>query len=102
MTCEISGCKFNEAYAVLDDQKIYRITFSYSLAKLIAKNTGKQIKRIKLVIGSQIIDLDKANSKLIAICKLKSGWPLRVTMFKEAAKMWQSSSTTLNECYVIL
>ena len=26
---------------------------------------------------------------LYAICKSKTGWPLRVTLFYEAAQMWQ-------------
>ena len=41
------------------------------------------------------------NTKLFAICKL-NGWPLRVTLFKEAAELWESETTIIKDCRITI
>ena len=93
--CELSGCKFDIAYAVLDEKKIYRITFSKSLAEYIAKLTDKKVSKIKIFLGKEIRNIDESNEKLFAIVKAKNNWPLRITFFKEAAKLWKADTTKI-------
>lgn len=101
--CSVSGCRFDRAYAVVDETKIWRITFSKSLADKIAKQTGKQSVPVQLIIGDKIDDIDQSDCKLFAICKSKSKWPLRVTGFKDLAKMWElPGNRDIYQCYVKL
>jgi hypothetical protein len=76
---------------------VYRITFSKSLADLIAKETGYEVKRVKLFLGDITED-----TKLFAICKKESGWPLRVTFFKECIDLWKSPTTVFKGCQIQL
>jgi hypothetical protein len=80
----------------MDEKKLYRITFSKSLADKLADQTNKQVKRVELVLG----DEPNEETKLYAICKKKGGWPLRVTLFKEAAEMWTSNTTEVKSCKI--
>jgi hypothetical protein len=69
---------------------------------LISEKTGLQYKKIQLVIGKEVEDISKSTTKLFAICKKKSGWPLRVTMFSEMAEMWKDNSVIVKECNIII
>lgn len=90
------------AYAVTDGKKVYRITFSRSLAELISKQTGYHVRPCELHLGKELKPNEKSENNLYAICKRKNGWPLRVTFFKEAANMWFNDSTSINECKIQL
>lgn len=79
---------------------MYRITFSLSLANLIAKQTGYLVKKVMLHLGKEVNEKEKSNSNLYAICKSTTLWPLRVTFFKDMAKMWLNDSTRLFECKI--
>lgn len=94
-TCSISGCSFDKAYAIVKDGKVYRITFSKSLADLISKKTGYEVKRVKLFM-EDITD----DTTLFAICKKESGWPLRITFFKQCMNLWKSDSTVFKGCKI--
>lgn len=99
--CSISGCISDEAYAVIDDKKLYRITFSKSLAEYIVQTIGfGEVKKIQLILGKELKPGEKSSSGLFAICKAKSKWPLRVTLFKDLAEMWKNYSTCIYECYI--
>lgn len=96
--CPVSGCHFDRAWAVVDEKKLYRITFSKDLAEKLAKQTNKVCKTVKLFLGEEIQPTDSI--QLYAICKKKSGWPLRVTLFGKAAQMWKSDSTEIRSCKI--
>lgn len=93
--CSISGCSFDKAYAIIKDNKVFRITFSKSLAELIGKQTGFEVKRVRLHLG----DIDP-DTKLFAVCKKESGWPLRVTLFKQCIDLWESPTTIAKGCKI--
>jgi hypothetical protein len=59
------------------------------------------VRRVKLFIGEELEDIDSSQERAFAICK-KNGWPLRVTFFKEAAKMWKSDTTKVCACKISL
>lgn len=73
----------------MDEKKVYRITFSKSLSEKLAYQTGKQSKKVSLILGDKVENIESEQHQLFAICKTKSKWPLRVTMFKDLAKMWE-------------
>ena len=103
--CSISGCEADTAYAVIDDKKCYRITFSRSLAWHIKKTSGKRglkVRRVKLHLEKQLEAGQVSTTGLYAICKAKSGWPLRVTFFKDLASMWKNDTTSIYECKISL
>jgi hypothetical protein len=67
---------------------VHRLTFSKSLADHLAEQTGYQVRKVTLQIGRQLAPGEKSSNGLYAICKAKSGWPLRITLFYEAAQLW--------------
>jgi len=79
----------------MKDSKVFRITFSKSLAELISKQTGFDVERVKLHLG----DIEP-DTELFAICKRDSGWPLRITFFKECIDLWKSPSTVFKGCKI--
>lgn len=89
--CPVSGCKFDKAWGIVKDNKVYRITFSKSLVDLILKDLqgDYRVARLSIQLGDKIDDIDSSKAKIFAICKSKTKWPLRVTMFREAAKLWE-------------
>ena len=95
-SCSIKGCEADKAWAIIKNDKLYRLTFSRSLAEYIANKYGYEAKMVKLFLGPVT-----EHSKLFAICK-PSGWPLRVTLFKEAAELWESNNTIVKGCEIEL
>jgi len=79
---------------------VYRITFSRSLADLISKETGLNVRKVQLHLGRELSPGEESLTKLYAICKAQNLWPLRVTFFKEAAQMWANETTKILECKV--
>jgi hypothetical protein len=79
----------------MDEKKVYRITFSKSLADYIAGKEYK-VEKVRLFLTGTPTD----STKLYAVCKKESLWPLRVTFFKEMAEMWENDSTVIQECLI--
>lgn len=84
----------------MDETKIYRISFSQSLIEMMAGETHLQCKKVRIVVGEELQPGQSSRSGLYAICKKKSGWPLRVSLFKEATEIWADPSRTMHECWV--
>jgi len=78
----------------MKDDKLYRITFSKSLAEYICETYGYELRKVKLYLNPVTDD-----TKLFVLCKL-NGWTLRVTLFEEMAKMWKSPTTMLQGCKI--
>ena len=60
---------------------------------------GGEVKRIGFRLGLELHG-EKSRSGLYAICKKKSGWALRITLFKELAESWRHPSREVRECYL--
>lgn len=54
-----------------------------------------------LRIGDEIPVGNASPNGLYAICKTKTGWPLRVTLFKELADLWRHPTRTIRECRIV-
>lgn len=79
--------------------KVYRVTFSKSLADYIAGLGQYRVEVVQLYLGKELKEGDKSKA-LYAVCKASNLWPLRVTFFHEAAEMWRNYSTKVYECYL--
>lgn len=103
ITCSISGCEFDKAYAVTDlsGTKFHRISFSKSLCEYLVKMVPDTwLVRVKLILGKVLAPLDKSATGLYAVCKAKNNWPLRITFFGEAAESWRDDSRIVRECFI--
>ena len=78
-----------------------RLSFSISLLEhiKIKIQVGKIIKA-KLVIGEELSEGDISRSGLYAICKSKTKWPLRVTLFQKLADLWRHDTRKIYEAWL--
>lgn len=97
-TCSNNKCRADIAYAVTSNHgsKVHRITFSKSLAEYIAKQVkDTEVKKVELHLSEP-----DNKTKLFAVCRKDTEWPLRVTMFKELADMWLTETTIIKGCKI--
>ena len=83
-------------YGIEDDEKLYRLTFSYSLAKLIVKNDSKlKITKYNYFQTGRKLDFNEIpKNGLYGICsslKSHNNLLLRVSLDIETAKLYTSS-----------
>lgn len=57
------------------------------------------MERVGLRVGREIPPGGESGNGLYAVCK-KTGWPLRVTMFRELADLWRHESRVVHECFL--
>lgn len=77
-----------------------RISFSKSLCEHIARKVpGASVARVRLRIGAPIAPGGASPNGLYAVCK-RSGWPLRVTMFRDLAERWRHETRDVRECWI--
>ncbi len=84
------GCPNDKAWAVVKDDKVYRITFSQSLAEHAIKCTEDPnftLARITLKIGNEIGPGQNSPTGLYALIDRRKGKTLRVAMNKELANL---------------
>lgn len=83
------GCPKDKAWAIIKEGKLFRITFSKSLAEHIVKTTGGwfEVARITLKLGDEVPKGKKAKTGLYAILSRKSDIILRVCLDKKAAEI---------------
>lgn len=95
--CEF-GCPVDKAYALVDENKIYRITFSLSLAQHIRAiyNKPLTIKRITFIVND-----DKPNPKLFALVDNRKGKVLRISLFENVAKLLSDDSRSVHNCWIV-
>lgn len=96
----MSGCDKDTCYAVVQGDKLKRLSFSRSLCDHIqSKTPGSEVRRVTLRVGKDIPPNKASPNGLYAVCK-KSGWPLRVTMFQELAESWRHETRQVRECWI--
>lgn len=99
--CSTSHCEANKAYAIISNTSLLRITFSKSLADFIltlVPNT--RLIKVQLFIGRELKQGEDSPNGLYAVCKANSGWPLRVTLFKQLASFWEDGSRNIREVWI--
>ncbi len=102
--CEQGYCAADKSYAVFAGDKIIRITFSRSLADLIAERLGPghSVRRITFNIGKRLEPNETSSNGLYAIMSSKRDFTLRITLFKEAAQLFCDwDSRYIAECYIL-
>jgi hypothetical protein len=78
-----------------------RLSFSRSLCQHICDQVdGASVQSVKVRVGRELSPGESSESGLYAICKRKTGWPLRVTLFGELADHWRHESRRVHECRV--
>lgn len=87
-------------YGVTRDGRLYRLTFSRSLAEYVARVAGCSVEPFRLVVGPELPPGGRAETGLYAVVKAGSGWPLRVTMFQPLADLWRHPSRRVHAAKV--
>jgi hypothetical protein len=103
MTCETGSCKMSEKiWAITDNKKLYRLTFSKSLADLICQSQeGLRVNRVVFHIGKVLQPGEQSDSGLYAIVSKSKNIALRITMFKDlAAIMSEDGSCYIREAWI--
>lgn len=92
---EGGGCKDDQRiYGIINPKtnKLHRLTFSKSLADLIAAKTGLKVTRFRYHIGKDLEPGESSPSGLYALLDADSNLALRISLDHEIAKIhcdWQ-------------
>lgn len=94
--CDLEGgCKDDQRiYGIIDPKanKLYRLTFSKSLADLISAKTGFKTRRFRYHIGEDLKPGDDSPSGLYALLDAESDLALRISLDKRISEIhcdWQ-------------
>lgn len=98
-TGRVCNCKTNWVYAITKNNKVRRLTFSYSLAKFIhSKNQDHKIKLLDLYPCGEAKEDDAC---IFGIVDKKSGMILRAAVsWEEAVFLTQDNSRRIKKCLV--
>ena len=87
----------------MDDDRLYRLTFSRSLAQHITQISNKpnlKVKRCKFVLGKELDKTTPTAAKLFAIVARKNSFCLRVSLIRELAHMLTDNTRYVTECWI--
>lgn len=102
--CNTGSCKLSDKiWAITDGTKLYRLTFSKSLADCIAKKLGDgyQVERLTFQLGRPIGPGEKSKSGLYALMSKSRQIALRISLFKEAGELLADDDTRyLREAWI--
>lgn len=86
-----------------DKTKLYRLTFSESLAKFICDKDDKyRVERFNFKIGKKLAVGEKSQSGLYAIMSVKGDYALRISLHQEGAQLLcDDKSRYLAEAWII-
>lgn len=89
-------------WAIVDDTKLYRLTFSKSLAEMISKQSnGKyRMKRYDCILGRPLSETEVSRTGIYAVVSTSKGIVLRAPMFKEMAEMYRDPSRSIYEAFL--
>ena len=63
---------------------------------------GSAVRRCTIRVGAPVPPGADSPTGLYAVVKAKTGWPLRVTIFRELADLWRHPSRDVRGCAVRL
>jgi hypothetical protein len=102
LSCSALGCPKDRVYAVQDSTRLYRLTFSRSLAEHIAQGrSGLQVVGRRFFLGQTLTAGTPTEAKLFAICSKKTGVCLRISLFRELAHLLTDDSRYVAEAWLI-
>lgn len=91
----------DRAYALVQNERLLRVSFSKSLLEhMRSKVPESEVRRVRLVLGRTLAPGQPTDSRLFAVCKASTGWPLRVTAFRELAEQWRHPTRDVLECWL--
>ena len=102
--CNTGSCKTsNKIWGIVDDTKLYRLTFSRSLADLICSyfNDAYKVKRFDCILGQPLLSHEASKTGLYAIQSRLNGAGLRVQMIRDIANMYRDDSIDVVEAYLV-
>lgn len=102
-SCESGSCKLSEKiWAIVDDTKLYRLTFSKTLAEKICSYDSKlRIERVAFKTGKTLKSGEKSSSGLYGIMSTRKNIALRITMFKDLAEIFiEDGSCFIQEIWI--
>ena len=89
--CETGTCKETQKIWGLvsqDGKKLHRLTFSQSLAEMIASQYPQyKVKRLNFVIGKNLKEGEDSKSGLYALMSKKGDFALRISLIKGIAQI---------------
>lgn len=101
---EGGGCKSDDrVYGVYNPvtKRMHRLTFSKSLADMLANNSGLSVQRWSFWTGQKLKNNEPSKNGLYAVCDVESGLVLRISMHCEIASMYAcDSSRELREVWL--
>ncbi len=87
-------------FGVTCGHRLTRLTFSRSLAELIARLAGGEVRRFRFTIGRSLTTGERSGTGLYGIVG-RSGKALRVTLFRECAELWRDCSRAVREVTLV-
>lgn len=91
--CSTGSCKSsNKIYGICDDKKLYRLTFSKTLAEYIANLGNYQVRQFDLQIGKTLEPGEKSRSGIYAIVSKQKGIILRASLIQGIAELYRDES----------
>jgi hypothetical protein len=73
----------------VDDTKVYRLTFSKSLAEIIARDTGMKIQRFNAIPGRLLDENETSKSGAYGVISRINGSLLRAPLIQPVAEMYR-------------
>ena len=61
--------------------------------------TGGEVRGATIRTGRKLAPGEASRNGVYAVCKT-TGWPLRVTLFRELAEHWRHETRDVRECWV--
>ncbi len=101
-SCSTSGCPKDRIFAIRDEYRLYRLTFSRSLADHICKDhPGLWVESRRFVLGEVLGPNTVTGANLFAICSKSSGFCLRIALRRDLAELLTDDSRELREAWLI-
>ncbi len=91
----------DQAYGLIQNGRLCRISFSLSLLKFIQSRRGGTIHRLTFQAGQVLQPGEISRSGLYAVISTKNDWTLRITLFRELADFFRDDSRYIAECHLI-
>lgn len=85
--CSVFGCPKDKVWGVVSGGRLFRLTFSRSLAERIAREIQAETKQFRFVLGAVLKPGQRSSSGLYALVSKQKGIVLRISMFQEIAEM---------------
>ena len=104
ISCSSGSCKTSEKiWAIINPatNKLHRLTFSESLAKLIIETCPEmEMRRWKYIPGRILDPYEKSKTGLYGIMSASKNIALRISCIQETAEIYRDSSRYVCEMYI--